>query len=93
MKELCRMNINSKFGEFQKFKVVVEVSDGVNKEVTVAPYEYSTNNTALIQCGGTKLNPEKLTVSVNDVPVTELLLNIEVCKFVMDSNPELRGNA
>jgi hypothetical protein len=90
MKELCRINTKSK--NSKSFKVVVEIEVGINKEVIVEPYQYDNSNKQplFIMSGGLTFDPKSLTVKCSDVSVPEVLLHIELCKFVMDSNPELR---
>ena len=93
MEELCRMNEGKKYTnyerniEFQPFKAVIQVVKGTLKEVHVSllaigngvPY-------TKIECEGVSLLPKGLTISASRVSASELLLNIEVCKFVMEAN-------
>ena len=90
MKELCRINTESK--NSKSFKVVIEFQEGVNKEVLVEPYKYdkSKEQNLFISSGGILFNPRDLVLNCNNVSVAEILLHVELCKFVMDSNPELR---
>ena len=77
-------------GLHDPFKVVVEVAKDVMREVQVKVGGYSDNRYVEICCGNVHLHPCTLTVTTRRVSVTELLLNTEICKFVMDSNPELK---
>ena len=91
MKELCRINIKSK--NSKSFKAVIELQGGINKEVLVEPYKYDTSDDAklFICSGGVTFDPRLLTLNCSNVSAAEVLLHLEICKFVMDENPELRS--
>jgi hypothetical protein len=90
MKELVRIATITKNNK--SFKVVIEIKEGVNKEVSVEPYHHdnSVQQYLFIHSEGLKFDPQTLTIDCRGLSVPKVLLLIEVCNFVMQTNPELR---
>lgn len=90
MKVICKVNQDKEYKKFQPFKLVIEVAKKKMREVTVEVGGYSDNHYLAIKSAGVTLRPDSLTVSSSQVSVPELLLNVEICNFVMNEHPELK---
>ena len=90
MKIICKVNEGSESKGFQPFKVVIEVMPEKLFEASVEKMGYARNYHVDIKSGGVSLDPKTLFVSACSVSMSELLLHVEICKFVMDSLPELK---
>lgn len=91
MKVLCRVDLETsknKFFNFQPFKVVVDYFQGKTKEVVVDTNEYGDKKIR-VTVSRIAFYPKSLTVDASGVSAPELLLAIEICKFVADQYPEI----
>ena len=97
MQELCRLDDGKAFYKqqynqrFQPFKVAIEVVKGTIKEAHVKVISYGSERAYIrVECGEVCLDTRNLKVGTkNSTSATELFLNLEVCKFVLDENAEL----
>lgn len=90
MKIICKVNVGGEIKGFQPLKVVVEVAPEKLFDVSVEQGGYTHNYHIDIISSGISLDPKALSVSACRVSMSELLLHVEICKFVMDSMPELK---
>ncbi len=89
MKIICKVSTEVNKGDFDEYKLVVELS---NKffEVYVRVGGYGNDKHINIISSGVTLQANLLKVSCSGVDVSTLLLHVQLCTFIMEQYPELR---
>lgn len=90
MKIICKVSEKIELKGFHLFKVIVEVAAGKMAEAIVGPGQYSSSKEVEIKSSGITFYPKSLLVDSSRCHAAELLLNLEICKFVSENFPELK---
>jgi hypothetical protein len=91
MKLICKID-RDECREFDPFKLVIEIVPGNLHEVDVEYYKYG-NEIQIKTAAGVVMNPRDLTISCGRLHAAQILLHVEICRFVLQQFPELSGFA